>query len=223
MTGLPVFFWTGALDRSMLFLMRSSCCFFCEAIFSSLTRSLLSFSFSFSAFSTSSWGIISMLVKYSSSLASMFASIISVPREESGSKAHFSYTSPTLLLSWCKSSSMSCSSAWPLRGLARSRRAEALASSSEMLCLRVLIWYCSCSVSSSILLLVTSSFCLSSSSCSSVSWLFWIRNRFLSSKAAKMSRSCCGLLKNILHSQGFPSSGSHRSSSRSSRSRSLAR
>mmetsp|Transcript_8422 Transcript_8422/g.20973 ORF Transcript_8422/g.20973 Transcript_8422/m.20973 type:complete len:215 (-) Transcript_8422:1421-2065(-) len=89
MTGFPVFFCTGALERSIDFLMRSSCCFFCAAIFSSRTRKRRSFSFSFSAFSTSSCGILTMFPRCSSSLASMLASISRVPPPEF-SKPHFS-------------------------------------------------------------------------------------------------------------------------------------
>ena len=38
--------------------------------------------------------------------------------------------------------------------------------------------------------------CRSSSRASSVSWLFWIRDKFCSSSSAKMSRSCWGSPKN---------------------------
>ena len=37
--------------------------------------------------------------------------------------------------------------------------------------------------------------CFISSRASSVSWLFWIRDRFCSSSSAKMSSSCCGSSK----------------------------
>mmetsp|Transcript_2922 Transcript_2922/g.5923 ORF Transcript_2922/g.5923 Transcript_2922/m.5923 type:complete len:201 (-) Transcript_2922:999-1601(-) len=165
----------------------------------------------------------SIAARYSSSLASMLASIMSVPSDESASNWHFSYTSATRLFKLCSIASVSCSSAWPLRGLARSRRAAALASSAEMLLFSALICSLSCSVSSSIFAFVTSSFCFSSSSCSSVSWEFWMRKRLRSSSAAKMSSSCCGRVKYMGTSKGLPSSGSHSSSSLSCRARSLSR
>mmetsp|Transcript_25120 Transcript_25120/g.59893 ORF Transcript_25120/g.59893 Transcript_25120/m.59893 type:complete len:235 (-) Transcript_25120:951-1655(-) len=223
MTGLPVFFCTGAFDRSMDLLMRSSCCFFCAAIFSARTLARRSFSRSFSALSTSSWGIFSMADRCSSSLASTLASIMSVPRDGSASNPHRSYTSVTRLLSAARSASVSCSSLCPLRGLARSRSAAALASSPEIAFFKFSIWEVSCSVSSSIFALVTCSFCFNSSSCSSVSCEFWMRKRLRSSKAAKMSRSCCGRVRYMGTSNACPPSGSQRWSSESSLARSFDR
>ena len=43
--------------------------------------------------------------------------------------------------------------------------------------------------------LVSLMVCFISSSASSVSWLFWIKERFCSSSSAKISRSCCGSWK----------------------------
>mmetsp|Transcript_12231 Transcript_12231/g.29205 ORF Transcript_12231/g.29205 Transcript_12231/m.29205 type:complete len:296 (+) Transcript_12231:236-1123(+) len=216
MTGLPVFFCTGALDRSIDFLMRSSWIFFWMAIFSSRIALRRSFSLSFSALSTSSCGMFSIAARCSSSLVSMFWSIGSAVSEPSASNPHFSYTSATLLLRFKISAPMSWSSAWPLSGLARSRRAAALASSALMLSTSASIWELRSTFSFSILVCVTSSFCFSSSSCSSVSCEFWIRKRLRSSSPAKMSRSCCGRVKYIGTSNGFPSSGSHASISKSS-------
>mmetsp|Transcript_28291 Transcript_28291/g.90115 ORF Transcript_28291/g.90115 Transcript_28291/m.90115 type:complete len:369 (+) Transcript_28291:567-1673(+) len=57
---------------------------------------------------------------------------------------------------------------------------------------------------------------LSSSSASSVSWQFWMRNRFCSSSWLKMSSSCCGRSKNIGNSSSssFSSGGSSSAATR---------
>ena len=47
-----------------------------------------------------------------------------------------------------------------------------------------------------ILVSVAEMVCLISSRLSSVSWLFWISDRFCSSRSAKMSSSCWGSVKN---------------------------
>ena len=88
MTGLPVFFMTGACALSSDLCTRLSCSLFCCSSFSSLALCLRYFSLAFSACSTNSVGIVSMIEKYSSSLASMLVNICSVLREASLSKPH---------------------------------------------------------------------------------------------------------------------------------------
>ena len=56
--------------------------------------------------------------------------------------------------------------------------------------LSTLLSYASPADSASIRWRVSANFAFNSSSASSVSWLFWIRNKFDSSKAVKMSSSC---------------------------------
>eukprot|EP01137_Pigoraptor_chileana_P008704 Opistho-2@55920 len=206
MTGLPVFFRGASLARWSARFTRSSWCIRCISSFSSRCRCRRSFSFIFSACSTLSGGINSIASKSSSSLFSMFVSICSVLILASLSPMQCMYTSSTLRFISSSSFSWSSTPNTPNeKNFARSSKLRAFSSSRTMAPSRYSICCLRLSVSFNILSCVAAIFCLSSSRASSVSWLFWIRDKFCSSSSAKMSNSCFGSVK---YSSGSSSSSS---------------
>mmetsp|Transcript_12014 Transcript_12014/g.25255 ORF Transcript_12014/g.25255 Transcript_12014/m.25255 type:complete len:268 (+) Transcript_12014:335-1138(+) len=207
MRGLPCFLCTGACARSRERCTRRSCSRRCASIFSSRARCRRSFSFCFSATSTKSSGIWSMMARYSSSLASMLVSICRELWLASASNPQRTYTSVTLEDRSSSDTSFPLSTPFVLR-VARSISALPFSSSILMADWRTSICACRPSVSASMRCFVSRYFIFSSSSASSVSWQFWIRNRFCSSSCAKMSSSCWGFWKYMGMSSKSSSSSS---------------
>ena len=129
MTGLPVFLLGGCRDRRMEILIFSACASCCASNLSPRTRSRRSRSLAFSARSTYSSGICSIVVSNSSNLASKSVNIVKVEGLDSASKPHVSYVFCTLVFN--PSNIFFCSSS-PTLLLARRRNASAFSSSAAI-------------------------------------------------------------------------------------------
>mmetsp|Transcript_10538 Transcript_10538/g.32808 ORF Transcript_10538/g.32808 Transcript_10538/m.32808 type:complete len:229 (-) Transcript_10538:983-1669(-) len=194
---LPTFLWMGACDRCREFRRRSSVFWFACSMRCCLWFFRLMPSFCFSRDSTclapaSVSSTSSRKFRSSSSFASMALSISCVSGSASLSLPQAACTSTTFSPSSFSSSSCSeerCFSETSCRSVSQRWFSAAIC------CSRCAMFCFILFVVASLLRLISSYFCCSSSRACSVSWEFWMRKRLDSSSDVKTSRSCLGSSK----------------------------